>query len=337
MNRLKPIPPPPSPEVLAPFVRRFKGRTITVVGDVMLDVYMRGRVARISPEAPIPVVELTESDKMLPGGAANVACNITALGGNARLVGAVGKDAAGRQLVKILKAHGVDTSGIALVPGRPTTEKVRIIAHTQQVVRVDRETKEPLPPSASREILKRARRAMAGSQAVILEDYNKGVLSPPVIHGALATSKRLGILSTVDPKFQNFFHYRGATLVKPNWKEALEALGLEAVGREHTDFVGRRLVKRLACRAALVTRGEKGMTLFEKGKVERTIPTMAREVYDVSGAGDTVIATLTLALASGAGFLEACALANYAAGIEVGKLGVATVSDKELLDRILEG
>jgi D-beta-D-heptose 7-phosphate kinase/D-beta-D-heptose 1-phosphate adenosyltransferase len=303
----------------------------------MLDVYLKGRVARISPEAPIPVVELTEADLKVPGGAANVACNITALGGRAVLVGVVGRDTAGRELVQALRSKGVDTSGLVAVSGRPTTEKIRVIAHTQQVVRVDREVKDSLPKAVAQTVLARARRAMARSQAVLLEDYNKGVLSHTVIRGVLSEARRMNILSTVDPKFQNFFEYQGATVVKPNWKEALEALGVEAAGREDAAFVGKQLVKRLKCRAVMVTRGEMGMTLFEKGKPVRSIPTMAREVYDVSGAGDTVIATLTLALASGAAFLEASALANFAAGVEVGKLGVATVSAQELLDRVLEG
>jgi D-glycero-beta-D-manno-heptose-7-phosphate kinase len=239
--------------------------------------------------------------------------------------------------VKALKSKGVDTSGLVSLPDRPTTEKIRVIAHTQQVVRVDREVKERLPKAAEKALLARARRAMARSQAVLLEDYNKGALTPVVIRGVLREARRRKILSTVDPKFENFFEYQGATVVKPNWKEALEALGVEAAGRMDAAFVGKRLVKRLKCRAVMVTRGEMGMTLFEKGKDIRTIPTMAREVYDVSGAGDTVIATLTLALASGAAFLEASALANFAAGVEVGKSGVATVSAQELLDRVLEG
>ena len=326
----------PKPEDLAPWVRRFKGQTVTVIGDVMLDVYLRGQVARISPEAPIPVVELTEADRRVPGGAANVACNIAALGGRAILVGAIGKDAAGRELVRELRARGVDPSGLVQVPGRPTTEKIRIIAHTQQVVRVDREVKAPLPPASQRLVLRQVKRALGKSGAVLFEDYNKGVLTPEIIRGSLRVARRLKILSTVDPKFQNFFEYRGATVVKPNWKEAIEALGVEAAGRSEVEFIGPRLVERLNCKAVMVTRGEKGIALFEKGRAIRTIPTMAREVFDVSGAGDTVIATLTLALAAGAGLLESTVLANYAAGIEVGKLGVATVSSQELMDRLLE-
>jgi D-beta-D-heptose 7-phosphate kinase/D-beta-D-heptose 1-phosphate adenosyltransferase len=230
----------------------------------------------------------------------------------------------------------VDTRGLVALAGRPTTEKIRVIAHTQQVVRVDRESKSPLPTAAARKVLSCVKGALRRSRAVVLEDYNKGVLTPEVIRGTLAEARRRRVISTVDPKFQNFFEYRGATLVKPNLKEAREALGAGAAGPSDVGSIGRRLVGRLHCGAVMITQGEKGVALIERGKAVHTIPTMAREVYDVSGAGDTVIATLTLALAAGAGLLESAALANYAAGIEVAKLGVATVSAQELLDRLLE-
>lgn len=331
-----PISPTLNPVELAPLVRHFRGRSVTVIGDVMLDVYMKGKVARISPEAPIPVVELDEPDRRVPGGAANVACNIAALGGKAFLVGVIGRDMAGRELTAALKARGVDTSGLVVVPERPTTEKVRVIAHTQQVVRVDREVKGPVSNVVGREIAKRAKKLVARTDSVLFEDYNKGVLTAEIIHQVLAVARKHRCIVTVDPKFQNFFEFKGATVVKPNLKEAVEALGVEAAGRTNADFIGPRILGRLGCKACVITMGEKGIALFEKGKPFCSIPTMAREVYDVCGAGDTVIATLTLALAAGVGVLEATTLANYAAGIEVGKQGVATVSSQELIDRLLE-
>lgn len=327
---------PQNPAELAPLVRHFRGRSVTVVGDVMLDVYLKGKVARISPEAPIPVVELDEPDRRVPGGAANVACNIAALGGKAVLVGVIGRDMAGRELTAALKARGVDTSGLVVAPDRPTTEKVRVIAQTQQVVRVDREVKAPVSAQVAREIAQKAKRSTASTDAVLFEDYNKGVLTADVIRQVMAVAHKKHRIVTVDPKFQNFFEFKGATVMKPNLKEAVEALGVEGASHSNVEYVGPRIVERLKCKACMITMGEKGIALFEKGKPIRTIPTMAREVYDVSGAGDTVIATLTLALASGVSLLEATVLANYAAGIEVGKLGVATVSSQELIDRLLE-
>lgn len=330
------VPFSPNPVDLVPYVRLFRGRSVTVIGDVMLDVYMQGKVARISPEAPIPVVELDAPDRRVPGGAANVACNIAALGGKVTLVGVIGRDAAGKELTSALKARGVDVSGLVTAPDRPTTEKVRVIAHTQQVVRVDREVKAPVSAAVGREIIRKACRSTARTGAVLFEDYNKGVLTAEVIRRVLGVAKKGRKIVTVDPKYRNFFEFKGATVMKPNLKEAVEALGVEAAGRPQVDFVGPRIVERLGCKACMITMGEKGIALFEKGKPLRTIPTMAREVFDVCGAGDTVIATLTLALAAGVGLLEASALANYAAGIEVGKSGVATVSSQELIDRLLE-
>jgi rfaE bifunctional protein kinase chain/domain len=333
-----PVSPTLNPVELAPLVRHFRGRSVTVIGDVMLDVYMKGKVARISPEAPIPVVELDEPDRRVPGGAANVACNIAALGGKAFLVGVIGRDMAGRELTAALKARGVDTSGLVVAPDRPTTEKVRVIAHTQQVVRVDREVKGArFRRRGARDRPKGRNVPRLRTDAVLFEDYNKGVLTADVIRQVMAVAhKKHRCIVTVDPKFQNFFEFKGATVMKPNLKEAVEALGVEGASHSNVDYVGPRIVERLKCKACMITMGEKGIALFEKGKPIRTIPTMAREVYDVSGAGDTVIATLTLALASGVSLLEATVLANYAAGIEVGKLGVATVSSQELIDRLLE-
>jgi D-beta-D-heptose 7-phosphate kinase/D-beta-D-heptose 1-phosphate adenosyltransferase len=326
----------PDKHLLIPLVRSLKGRRVTVIGDVMLDVYLHGKVARISPEAPIPVVEIDEKDRLMPGGAANVASNIAALGGKASLVGVVGDDRAGRAIAAELRRAGVDVSGLVVVKDRPTTEKTRVIAHTQQVVRVDREVKSPLSRADAARVTARALASLRRADAVVYEDYNKGVLTRDVIRRTLAAARRGRKIVTVDPKFKNFFEFRGATVVKPNLKEVREALGSELADREDLSVLGAKLMKRLDCRSVVITLGEAGMALFERKHPLRTIPTMAREVYDVSGAGDTVIATLTLGLAAGADLLSSCTLANYAAGIEVGKLGVATVTSKELIDRLMD-
>ncbi len=321
---------------LESIVNNFKNKHIVVVGDIMLDVYLKGIVTRISPEAPIPVVELNERDKKIPGGAANVACNITALGGKATLVGIVGQDTAGRELIKELKDQQVNVDGIVVTAERPTTEKIRVIANTQQVVRIDREIKNPILDKTIRQLLKKSLEIINKADAVIFEDYNKGVLVPEVISKIMRLAQNQKKIIAVDPKFQNFFHFSGATLVKPNLKEALEALGILNPRDIDLNQLGPQLMKKLKCSAMVITRGEEGMTIFEGNQNSRTIQTTAREVYDVSGAGDTVIATITLALIQGSSLYQAAVLANFAAGIEVEKAGVATVSAGELLKRIFE-
>lgn len=320
---------------LLTLVGNLQGKKVVVIGDVMLDVYIRGMVARISPEAPIPVVEINEKDKKMPGGAANVAANITALGGKSSIIGTMGQDEAGKELVKELKARHVDTSALLALSDRPTTEKTRVIAHTQQVVRIDREVKTALKEKQQDMVIQKALKALKDANGVIFEDYNKGLLTPKVIRKVMAYAKSKKMIITVDPKFHNFFEFKGVTVMKPNMKEVTEALGPEAVG-ENFETIGFKVMKRLQCKSVVLTRSEHGMTIFEPKMPPRTIPTVAREVYDVSGAGDTVIATLTLALAAGATLLQAATLANYAAGIEVEKLGVATVSADELSQRLLE-
>ncbi len=320
---------------LLSLIRSFQSKKVVVIGDVMLDVYLKGAVARISPEAPIPVVEINEKDRKIPGGAANVAANITALGGRAAIIGVMGKDSAGKELARQLKNRKVETSGLLALPDRPTTEKTRVIAHTQQVVRIDREVKAALTEKQQDHVVQKAVHAIRQADGVIFEDYNKGLLTPCVIRRIISFAKSQKKIITVDPKFQNFFEFRGVTVMKPNLKEVREALGTEAQGDNH-EAIGFRVMKRLKCQSVVLTRGEHGMTLFEGNHPPRTIPTVAREVYDVSGAGDTVIATLTLALTAGAPLIQAATLANYAAGIEVGKLGVATVSAGELSQRLVE-
>jgi len=320
---------------LLALIEAFPKKKIVVIGDVMLDVYIQGSVARISPEAPIPVVEINEKDRKVPGGAANVACNITAMGGQSSIIGTMGKDSAGNELVRQLKNRKVATSGLLALADRPTTEKTRVIAQTQQLVRIDREMKSSLTDKQADQVIQKALAAVRQADGVIFEDYNKGLLTPRVIRKVISFAKAHKKIITVDPKFQNFFEYKGVTVLKPNMKEVREALGTEAQG-DNYEAIGFKVMQRLKCQSVLLTRGEHGMTLFEGKHPPRTIPTVAREVYDVSGAGDTVIATLTLALTAGATLIQAATLANYAAGIEVGKLGVATVSAEELSQRLLE-
>lgn len=320
---------------LVALTHALRGKRVAVIGDVMLDVYLRGSVSRISPEAPIPVVELSEKDEYKPGGAANVAANITALCGQALLVGIVGQDDAARKLFRVLKRLKVMPDGLIADADRPTTEKIRILASSQQVVRVDREDRSLIHGALEEKILKRALAAVAWAQAVVLEDYNKGVLTPRVIQRVIEKAHRLGKPVCVDPKFRNFFAYQRATVVKPNLKEARQALGVEAAEKTDPVVLARLLKRKLRANAVVLTLGEAGMVAVE-GKKEIRIPARAREVYDVSGAGDTVAAVLGLAAAAGAPLHLAAQLANYAAGIEVTKQGTAVVYFSELLDRLQE-
>jgi D-beta-D-heptose 7-phosphate kinase/D-beta-D-heptose 1-phosphate adenosyltransferase len=303
---------------------------IAIVGDAMLDVYLRGDVDRISPEAPVPVVRVRERRFAL-GGAANVAQNVSALGATSELVATIGTDTAARQLREMLVALGGAERGL-VEAARATTTKTRIVARAQQLVRVDEEVDDDCTNAEIERLLAAVTRAVADSHALILEDYNKGVLVAPVIEHSLAVARKKGIPVVVDPKYRNFFSYKGATVFKPNRRELEAALGA-AVDLEHPETLP-GLVERLGVQSILLTLSERGMTLIERGApatgVHR-IPTTAREVYDVVGAGDTVTAYLAAMLASGATPLEASVVANFAAGVEVGKLGAATVTPSEVL------
>jgi rfaE bifunctional protein kinase chain/domain len=301
---------------------------VLVLGDVMLDVYLRGVALRISPEAPVPVVRVEEETRAV-GGAANVAANIIALGARCELVGCVGDDDAGRQLCAALQQNGIGTSGIIATPGRPTTVKTRIMARQQQVARFDYETEAEMPDPVCAEVIERLRGALLAVDAVVIEDYNKGLLTRSVIRAVLAAARAAGRPVIVDPKSRHFFDYRGCTVFKPNAAELSTAL-LTNVEPDHRDWLAAVRAK-VGCDHLLVTLGEAGMALLTAdGEYER-VPTVARSVYDVSGAGDTVTATLGVALAANASVIEAAVLANHAAGIEVGKAGVTTVSPDELL------
>ncbi len=314
---------------LEEILERARGLRVAVVGDLMLDVYLIGAVSRISPEAPVPVVHVTEERTAL-GGAANVAANVAALGATCEIVGYVGADAAGAQIRRSLAELDGGTVHARLVerPERPTTTKTRVVARQQQVVRFDRERDDDLPDECAAELCEHVRAAVAASDALVLEDYNKGVLVPSVIRTALEAAAAAGIPSVVDPKFRNFFAFRGATVFKPNAVELGTAMG--APVRAGDDEWLEEARTRTGGEHLLLTLGEDGMALRSAGGTSFRIPTVAREVYDVSGAGDTVTAFLAVALAAGATIEEAAILANFAAGIEVAKPGVATVTPDEL-------
>ena len=315
---------------LGELVRRFKSVRALVAGDLMLDTFVRGKVQRISPEAPVPVVQWTGEDQHL-GGAGNVVCNVAALGGRAEVCGVVGDDPAGRQLVELLARLRAGTAGVVRVRDRETTQKTRIVAHKQQVVRLDRDPTAPLDDRAVRrlrdEILARRRRV----HVLVVSDYGKGAIGPELLAALADAHRRASFTWLVDPKQANFAHYRRATLVKPNREEAAAAAGLAITDEASLRAVGAKLLRQWQTEAVLVSRGEEGMALFKKSGEVETFPTVARDVFDVTGAGDTVLATCALALGAGGTLEEATVLANHAAGIVVGKFGTATASAVELL------
>jgi D-beta-D-heptose 7-phosphate kinase/D-beta-D-heptose 1-phosphate adenosyltransferase len=313
-------------------LKAMQGKRVLVLGDVMLDEFIWGRVARISPEAPVPIVEVTDQSFHL-GGAGNVAGNVRALGGEAVLAGVVGQDNAGQRVREALGAAGVEAC-LAASDGRPTTMKTRIIAHHQQVVRADREQSDDLSDALAQQLEQRAREALRGCRALVVSDYQKGVVTARLMKVVLAQARRQRLPVLVDPKVRHFSFYRRVSVVTPNQLEAEQASGIRIRSTGDLLAAGRHILRMLDCAAVLVTRGEQGMSLFERGRRPLHIPTAAREVFDVTGAGDTVIATLGLALAGGARLADAARLANYAAGVVVGKLGTSTVDVEELLGAI---
>jgi len=305
-----------------------QGRRVVVVGDAMLDVYLRGEVDRISPEAPVPVVRVKER-KLALGGAANVANNIVTIGSRCELVAAVGEDHAGATLREMLRQVKTETRSLVAV-GRPTTTKTRVLARSQQLVRYDEEEDTDLDSAEVDRLLAALRVALSEADALVLEDYNKGVLVGPVIRSAIDWARERSIPVVVDPKYRNFFAYRGATIFKPNRRELESALGAE-VDIDHPEALPATF-DRLGVEHLLLTLGERGMALIARdGEVGR-IPTTAREVYDVVGAGDTVTAYLAAVLAAGGSPAESAIIANFAAGVEVGKLGAATVTRAEVIE-----
>ncbi len=319
---------------LLKIVARFQGRRVLVVGDLMLDQYIRGSVSRISPEAPVPVVRVT-GESFVPGGAGNVVGNLAALGASVSVVGVVGEDEAGRRLLEQFRGRGAEVEGVCVDVERQTTQKCRVVAERQQAVRYDRETPGPLSHATETRLLASLSEELPKADAVILSDYGKGVISPRLLAVAIAAARRRRVPVTVDPKPEHFRKYRGVTCVTPNTSEAWACMRREPrPGQDAIVALGRDILKTLRSRSALITRGSDGMSLFEDSGRVTHIPTVAREVFDVSGAGDTVISTLTLALAAGASLPQAARLSNQAAGIVVGKLGTATTDPRELSEAL---
>ena len=311
-------------------VQRIKGEAIAVVGDLMLDRFVWGKVSRISPEAPVPVVEV-ERESFHLGGAANVARNLESLGVTPLLLGVVGDDEASSQLRQALRDRGLSDDAVVDDSTRRTTVKTRIIAGSQQVVRADWESVTDLNGDVEARALDALADIVGRARAVVLSDYAKGTLTPRVIARAIELAKARAIPILVDPKLRRYRLYQGVTLVTPNLSEAARFAGLAVSTDDDIAQTASSILDELGCTAVLITRGEQGMTLFETGQSPHHIPAFAREVFDVSGAGDTVIAAAALALAAGASLPEAAELANRAAGVVVGKLGTATVELGELV------
>lgn len=312
----------------------FRDVHVLVVGDLMLDVYLRGGASRISPEAPVPVVRIAEEWVAL-GGAANVAANVVAAGARCTVVGVVGDDASGDRLRRVLDGLGISDDGLIVEPGRPTTVKTRVLVRNQQVARYDREADEDADVTVEARLIDAVERLAPEASALVAEDYNKGVLTAGLIEAVMAQGREGGHPVVVDPKSRNFFAYAGATVFKPNLAELSAALR-EPVLYDEPEWL-ERTRRRLGCRHLLLTLGEHGMALTSEDGGFLRVPAMARSVYDVSGAGDTVTAVVAVALAAGASPGEAALLANAAAGVEVGKAGVATVSPAELRAAVRDG
>jgi D-glycero-beta-D-manno-heptose-7-phosphate kinase len=322
-----------NPDTLIRAIQNFRNKRILVFGDMMLDRFIFGSVSRISPEAPVPVVEIKAENTCL-GGAANVAANIWSLGGIPVPLGVMGSDYEGNRLRGEFRALRSPIGGLIVDTSRPTSIKTRIIAHHQQVCRTDREDRSRLSPAVQLRIVEKFRRFLPSVDAIIVSDYAKGLLFPSLLKRTLPLAKAARKIVCVDPKMNNFSAYSPATVITPNTAEAERASGISISGNRDLVRAGRRILGESGIKHLLITRGEEGMALFENDSSVVYIPTIAQEVYDVTGAGDTVISTLTLSLVAGLSILEAAVLSNIAAGIVVGKLGTASVAPEELISAI---
>jgi D-beta-D-heptose 7-phosphate kinase/D-beta-D-heptose 1-phosphate adenosyltransferase len=325
--------PVPDLRALRNHIVRFPQANVLVVGDLILDHYIWGNVSRISPEAPVPIVHVN-SESLKLGGAANVYNNIVSLGGRADLCGIIGSDEGGRQLLKELGTRRQGRGGVVIDPDRPTTRKTRVVAHNQQIVRYDLEGRTDINAQHQRRILRYVESRLRDISCLVVSDYAKGVVTA----GLMAELTRLAALRRVpiivDPKVEHFSYYKGVTVVTPNHLEAAQAAGVHGDADQAVFQAGDILRQRLGCECVLITRGEKGMSLFEANGSHWHIPTVARQVYDVTGAGDTAIGTLALAMATGASIRDGAVLANHAAGIVVGMVGTATVTARQLTEAL---
>lgn len=319
------IPAPRLKEIMA----RGEGRRVLVIGDLMIDRYLWGQVSRISPEAPVPIINIQDEEVRF-GGAANVANNLIGLNAMPVIVGVVGKDGWGDVFRQQLLSKKLPAGGLVMDPGRPTTIKTRIIGNNQHIARVDREHTYPIETTTQKKILDFVASAMPEVDAVILEDYNKGLLVPDLIQQIVACANRHGKIVTVDPKFDHFLDYRDVTLFKPNRKETAEALAMRLDGEAQIRQAGAILLEKLNAKYVLITLGAQGMALFEQNGQVWFTDTRARKVADVSGAGDTVIGTVTFALAAGATIVEAVSMATFAAGVVCEEVGVVPITAEKL-------
>ena len=324
-----------SNERLLSLKENFEGKKIAVIGDMMLDGYYWGDVKRISPEAPVPVLEI-ENEFFRFGGAANCALNLLKLGAVPVPIGIIGYDNNGSIFKSLLQENGIEDEGIITDEERPTTTKTRVIANNQHVVRIDKESKSYLDKKTEDKIFTFLKSKISNLDGLILQDYNKGVLTPSLIKNIIELANNNAVLTAVDPKFDNFFMYKNVTVFKPNRKETENVFGIRIRSEEEIVLAGESLLEKMNSKYILLTLGEGGLAVFSKeGKIKR-MPTKARKVADVSGAGDTVISTLTLAMASGADIYEACYLSNYAAGIVCGEVGIVPIEKDVLFDTIVK-
>ncbi|MBU0558670.1 MAG: D-glycero-beta-D-manno-heptose-7-phosphate kinase [Bacteroidetes bacterium] len=314
--------------------KKFKGKKIAVIGDLMLDGYYWGDVKRISPEAPVPIVEI-EDEFFRFGGAANVALNLLTLGAEPFPIGVIGNDLSGKIFLELMDKQGIRKEGIIRDKSRPTTVKTRVIAGKHHIVRIDRESKKYIDNSIKKKIIHALSNRIDELDAVIIQDYNKGVLSEELISDIISICNSKKKIITVDPKFDNFFEYKDVTVFKPNRKETEDALKIKLDSPEKISFAGDELIKNLNSKYLLLTLGEEGIALFEKDKPIRKVATKARKVADVSGAGDTVISTLTIALTAGANIAEAAYLANFAGGLVCEEIGIVPIDVDKLFTRLL--
>ena len=308
---------------------KFRDVTVLVFGDVMLDQFWWGHVDRISPEAPVPIVSFDRKSLVL-GGAANVAANISGLGAKAILAGVTGHDSDARDLSKLLDAAGISQDYLVEAKSRPTSVKTRIIANNQQVVRLDKETIDDLPPELEEKVWDVLVKALNSVDIAVISDYAKGAITPALAQKLIDKAKSLDILVLVDPKGKDYSKYKNSNILTPNQKEALDATGYDNSNDKTIVMAGEQLISEFELDHLLITRGENGMALFDAGSTVRFLDTVARKVYDVTGAGDTVIATLAVALGAGLSFVEACKLANEAAGIVVEQVGTTPIEIAKL-------
>ncbi len=316
-------------------LENFSKVKVLVVGDVMLDRFWWGNVSRISPEAPVPVVNL-QNTSLVAGGAANVAANIAGLGAEPLLVGVIGDDEEANLFPAALVKTNVSPDYLVKITGRQTTIKTRIIAHSQQVVRIDRETDQNLTANEEKKVWEIIKKLLNKADIIIISDYAKGVLTKKLVERLITKAREINKFVLVDPKGKNYSKYKNATLLTPNQKEAAEACNFEETGKDYVKKSGKMLLENLAVNAVLITQGENGMMLFQKnGKISH-LKSFARKVYDVTGAGDTVVAALAVALAAGADFYTAAMIANTSAGLVVEQIGTTAIS-LDLLEKELEG